>query len=68
MTSGHLSLYSPFQGEKAPHSTSFKKKLHVESDLNVGNEIIDQIITKKESPQAYGLPTLENLASAVTKF
>ena len=34
----------------------------------MGNEIIDQIITKKESPQAYGLPTLENLASAVTKF
>ena len=32
----------------------------------MGNEIIDQIVTEKESPQAYGPPILENLASAVT--
>ena len=36
--------------------------------MNVGDEIIDQIVTEKESPQAYGPPILENLASAVTKF
>ena len=30
--------------------------------------MIDQIVTEKESPQAYGPPILENLASAVTKF
>ena len=34
----------------------------------MGNEIIDQIVTEKESPQAYGPPILENLASAVTTF
>ena len=43
-------------------------KLDDEDDLNVVNEIIDQIVTKKESPQAYGPPILENLASSVTKF
>ena len=32
------------------------------------NEIIDQILKEKEFPQAYGSSTLENLASAVTKF
>ena len=36
--------------------------------MNVGNDIIDQIVTDKESPQAYGPPILKNLASAVTKF
>ena len=30
--------------------------------------IINQIFTDKESPQADGLPILENLVSAVTKF
>ena len=64
----HLSSHSPSQGVKAAHSTSSKRKLHDENDLNVGNEIIDQIVTEKESPQAYGPPILENLASAVTKF
>ena len=34
----------------------------------MGNEINDQIATEKESPQTYGPPILENLASAVTKF
>ena len=34
----------------------------------MGNKIIDQIVTEKESPQAYGPPILENLASTVTKF
>ena len=62
------STHSPSQGVKAAHSTSSKRKLHDENDLNVGNEIIDQIVTEKESPQAYGPPILENLASAVTKF
>ena len=67
-TSGHLSSHSPSQGVKAAHSSSSKRKLDDENDLNVGNEIIDQIVTEKESPQAYGPPILENLASAVTKF
>ena len=67
-TSGHLSSHSPSQGVKTTHSTSSKRKLDDENDLNVGNEIIDQIVTEKESPQAYGPPILENLASAVTKF
>ena len=67
-TSGHLSSHSPSQGIKAAHSTSSKRKLDGENDLNVGNEIMDQIVTEKESPQAYGPPILENLASAVTKF
>ena len=34
----------------------------------MGNEIIDQIVTEKKSPQAHGPPILENLASRVTKF
>ena len=34
----------------------------------MGNEIIDQIVTEKKSPHAYGPPILENLASAVAKF
>ena len=34
----------------------------------MGNEIIHQIVTEKESPQAYGPPILENPASIVTKF
>ena len=67
-TSGHLSSHSTSQGVKAAHSTSSKRKLDDENDLNVGNEIIDQIVTEKESPQTYGPPILENLASAVTKF
>ena len=36
--------------------------------MNVADKIIDQIVTEKKSPQAYGPPTFENLASAVTKF
>ena len=67
-TSGHLSSDSPSPGVNAAHSTSSKRKFDDENDLNVGNEIIDQIVTEKESPQAYGPPILENLASAVTKF
>ena len=67
-TSCQLSSHSPSQGVKVAHSTSSKRKLDDENDLNVGNEIIDQIVTEKESPQAYGPPILENLASAVTKF
>ena len=34
----------------------------------MGNELIEQIVTEKELTQAYGSPTLENLASAVTKL
>ena len=67
-TSGHLSSPSPSQGVKAAHSTSSKRKLDDENDLNVGSEIIDQIFAEKESPQAYGPPILEDLASAVTTF
>ena len=67
-TSGQLSKHSPSQGVKAAHSTSSKRKLDDENDLNVSNEIIDQIVTEKESSQAYGPPILENLAFAVTKF
>ena len=63
----HLSSYSPSQGIKAAHSSSSKRKLDDENDLNVGNEIIDQIATDKEPPQAYGPPILENLVSAVTR-
>ena len=67
-TSGQLSSHSPSQGVKAAHSTSSKWKFDDENDLNMGNEIIDQIVTEKESPQTYDPPILENLASAVTKF
>ena len=65
-----MSSYSPSQGIKAAHSTSSKRKLDDENDLNVnvGNEIIDQIVTEKESLRAYGSPILENIVSTVTKF
>ena len=53
-TSGHLSSYSPSQDVKAAHSSSSKRKLDDENDLNVGNEIIDQTVTEKESHQVYG--------------
>ena len=66
--SGHSSSHSSYHGVMAAHSTSSKTKLYDENDLNVGNEIIDQIATEKESPQAFDPPILENLASAVTKF
>ena len=46
-TSGHLSSHSPSQGAKAAHSASSKRKLDDVNDLNVGNEIIDQIVTEK---------------------
>lgn len=49
-TSGHLSYYL-FQNVKAAHSTSFKRKMDNENDLNLGNEIIEQIVTEKESPR-----------------
>ena len=67
-TSGHLSSHSPSQGIKAPHSTRSKGKLDDKNDLNVGNETINQILAENESPEAYVLPVLENLNSAVTKF
>ena len=67
-TSGSLSSHSASQGVKAAHLTSSKRKLDDENDLNMGNEIIDQIVTEKKSPQAHGPPILENLASRVTKF
>ena len=63
-----MSSHSPSQGVKAAYSISSKRKLDDKNDLNVGNEIIDQIVTEKESPKAYGPPILENLASALTKF
>ena len=47
-TSCHLSSHSPSQGVKVAHSTSSKRKLDDENDLNVGNEIIEQIVTEKE--------------------
>ena len=34
----------------------------------MGNKVIDQIVTEKESPQTYGSPILEKLAFAVAKF
>ena len=67
-TSDHLSSDSSSQDVKAVHSTSSKRKFDDENYLNVGNEIIDQIVTEKESPQAHCPTILENLASAVTKF
>ena len=45
-TSGHLSSHSPSQGVKAVHSSSSKRRLDDGNDLNVGNEIIDQIVTE----------------------
>ena len=47
-TSGQLSSHSLSQGVKAAYSTSSKRKLDDENDLNVGNEVIDQIVTEKE--------------------
>ena len=35
-TSGHLSSYSPYQGVKAAHSTSSKRKLDDENGLTYG--------------------------------
>ena len=35
-----------------------------ENDLNAGNEIIDQIVTEKESTQAKGPSIFKNLATA----
>ena len=67
-TSGHLSTHFSSQGVKAAHSTNSKRKLDDENDLNVVNQIIHRIVTEKESPQAFGPPILENLASAMTKF
>ena len=64
-TSGHLSSHSPSQDIKAAYSSSSKRKLDDENDLNVGNEIIDQIVAETGSPQAYGPLILKNLASAV---
>ena len=52
-TSGDLSTYPPSQGAKAAHSASFERKLDDKNDLNVGNEIIDQIVTEKESPSIW---------------
>ena len=67
-TSGHLSSHSPSQGVNVSHSTSSKRKLYDENNFNVGNEITDQIVIEKGSPQTYGPPILENLASAVAKI
>ena len=55
-TFGQLSLYSLLQVVKAAHSTSSKRKLADENDLNKGNEIIDQILKERKSSQAYGSP------------
>ena len=66
--SGPLSSRSPSQGVKAVHSTSYKKERHHKNELNVGNDIIDHIVTEKKSPQANSSPLLENIASAVTKL
>ena len=60
-TSCNFSSHSPFQGVEAAHSIISKWKLDDEKDLKVGNEIIDQIVTEKESIQAYDPPILENL-------
>ena len=49
---GHLSSYSSSQGIKAAHSTSSKRKMDDQNISNVDKEIIDQIVTEKESSQA----------------
>ena len=67
-TFGQLSSYCPSQGVMVAHSTSSKRELDDENYLNVCNKTFDQIVTEKESPQAYGPAVLENLASAMTKF
>ena len=54
----NFSSRSCSQDVEAAHSTIFKWKLDNGKDLKVGNEIIDQIVTKKESTQAYGPPIL----------
>ena len=66
--SGQLPSYSLFQGVNAAHSTSSKRKLSDENDLNMGHKIINQIFTERESPQSYGPLILENLATAVQNF
>ena len=45
----HLSLHFPLQVVNAAHLTSSKGKLNDENNLNVGNKIIDHIVTEKES-------------------
>ena len=50
--SGQLSSYSSSQGIKAAHSTSSKRKMDDQNISNVDKEIIDQIVTEKESSQA----------------
>ena len=52
-TPGHLPQHSPSQAVKAAHSTGSKRKLDDENELNVGIEVIDQIVTEKESVQTY---------------
>ena len=64
-TSGHLSSNSSSQVVKAAPSTSSKRKLGDENDLNLSNEIIDQIVMEKESPQSYGPSILENLVFGI---
>ena len=64
--SGPLPLHLSSQGRKAVHSAIPKKKLDEENDLIMGNEIIDQTVTEKQLPKAYGLPILENIATSVT--
>ena len=56
------------RGVKLVHSIGSKKNPDDENDLNMGNKVIDQIVTEKESPQTYGSAILEKLAFAVAKF
>ena len=63
--SGPLPLHLSSQGRKAVHSTIPKKKLDEENELIMGNEIIDQTVTQKQLPKAYGLPIFENIATSV---
>ena len=44
-TSGHLSSHSLSQSVKVAHPTRSKRKLDDENDLNVGDKIIEQIVT-----------------------
>ena len=66
--SGHLSSSSRSQDVKAAHLNGSERKLDDKNDLNVGNEIIDQTVTEKESPQGFDPAIMKNLASAVTKI
>ena len=50
-TSGQLSTHSLSQGVKAVHSTSSKRELDDENNFNVGNEVIEQIVTEKNHPK-----------------